>query len=126
MGLSKPHQYGNEYFFYLTTGDGVLDSPYPTHQNADRLTGTATISITLNDSATATDTVPVDIPARINFFDDPSIVSGTLGTAEKKGSGYTVPLTISKNTLSGIEKMYYCINPPGVNTTKYIIGSLPP
>ncbi|MCZ9313122.1 MAG: type IV pilin [Methanocorpusculum sp.] len=107
--LTSPHQYGDEYFFYLATGSDVLDSPYPTSSNADRLTGMASVSVCLSDGSTKTDTIPVDIPARVNFFEDSSIVSGTFGSVTSTGTGYVVPLTINKGSIQNVNRMYYCI-----------------
>ncbi|MCZ0861434.1 type IV pilin [Methanocorpusculum sp. MG] len=107
--LTSPHQYDNEYFFYLETGMDVLDSPYPTSSNADRLTGMASVSVSLSDGSTKTDTIPVDIPARVNFFENSSIVSGTFDSAISKGTGYVVPLTINKGSIRNVNQMYYCI-----------------
>ncbi|MDU9377056.1 hypothetical protein McpSp1_17010 [Methanocorpusculaceae archaeon Sp1] len=110
--LKGPHQHGNEYFFYMPT-EGIFDSPYTTHPNADRLKGTAIISVTLKDAPSpAIVSVDVDIPARINFFDGTSMASGEFGLAKKETGNnyYTVSFTITESTLSSPQALTAYVN----------------
>ncbi|WP_338096942.1 type IV pilin N-terminal domain-containing protein [Methanorbis rubei] len=108
---------GNQYFFYLPTA-GVLDSPYPSSPNASRLIGNATVTVTLDGiPSSATEVVSVDIPARINFFEDKSIVSGEFGTPylySDESTKYIVPFTITTSALDkNVDAMRWYINNGG-------------
>lgn len=71
------------YFYHLTSGNVVKESPYYVFSGTEadpteELIGTATITLTLQDKTTVTETFTVTIPARINIFENSSIASGVL------------------------------------------------